>query len=75
MDGVQKSSVLGDLIPGLTGLLAKGTKFDQKQQAELNPSAPVTPAPDYQKPDYQKPGYAAKGDQKPEVKPTDKPSK
>ena len=75
VDGVQKSSVLGDLIPGLAGLLAKGTKFDQKQQADLNPSAPVTPAPDYQKPDYQKPGYASKGDQKPEVKPTDKPSK
>ena len=66
VDGVQKSSVLGDLIPGLTGLLAKGTKFDQKQQAALNQEAPVTPAPDYKKPDYQKPDYAEKGDPKPE---------
>ena len=45
VDGVQKSSVLGDLIPGLTGLLAKGTKFDQKQKAGLNPG-PESPKPD-----------------------------
>lgn len=43
VDGVQKSSVLGDLIPGLTGLLAAGTKFDQKQ---LNGTKPENPKPD-----------------------------
>ena len=43
VDGVQKSSVLGDLIPGLTGLLAAGTKFDQKQ---LNSTKPEDPKPD-----------------------------
>lgn len=31
VDGVQKSSVLGDLIPGLTGILSAGQKFDKKQ--------------------------------------------
>lgn len=53
VDGVQKSSVLGDLIPGLTGLLAKGTKFDQKQTDGLT-QPQNTPAPDYSKPEYAK---------------------
>lgn len=41
VDGVQKSSVLGDLIPGLTGLLAAGTKFDKKQLEKLGESKPA----------------------------------
>ena len=44
VDGVQKSSVLGDLIPGLTGLLAAGTKFDRKQISSI-PGAPTDPKP------------------------------
>jgi len=44
VDGVQKSSVLGDLIPGLTGLLAAGTKFDRKQVSGI-PGAPTDPKP------------------------------
>ena len=53
VDGVQKSSVLGDLIPGLTGLLAAGTKFDQKQLSGIgnNPS----PKPEGPKPEDPKP--------------------
>lgn len=61
VDGVQKSSVLGDLIPGLTGILAAGAKFDKKQLENLSESKPAEiedkepekhdPEPDPEKPD------------------------
>lgn len=64
VDGVQKSSVLGDLIPGLTGLLAAGTKFDRKQVSGI-PGAPTDPKPTNDpKPEDPKPGDPKPEDEK-----------
>lgn len=55
VDGVQKSSVLGDLIPGLTGLLSAGSRFDKKQLDALSNPKPQSPAPTPTVPEDPKP--------------------
>ena len=66
VDGVQKSSVLGDLIPGLTGILAAGTKFDKKQLEKLGESKPAEI--EDKDPEPEKPGDPSPDPESPEPK-------